>query len=131
MPGGGGDGNPAGGGGSPPGGGGPPRGDTNQLNVPRPSNRFIGKEPQVFTGDRTKADEFFTQWNLFVGVNFNNPSMTNAFSRAMLSLTYLQGPHINKWVLSQHRWLINEVTNNGVHPADLNLCYVHHRHSLT
>ena len=47
--------------------------------------------------------------------------MTNAFSRAMLFLTYLQGPHVNEWVLSQHRWLVNEVTNNGVHPADINL----------
>ena len=50
-----------------------------------------------------KADEFFTQWNLFVGVNFNNPAMINAFSRAMLFLTYMQGPHVNEWVLSQHR----------------------------
>ena len=90
-------------------------------NIPRPSDRFIGKEPQVFTGDCTKADEFFTQWYLFIGVNFNNPAMTNAFSRAMLFLTYLQGPHINEWVLSQHQWLVNEVTNNGVHPADINL----------
>ena len=39
----------------------------------------------------------------------------------MLFLTYLQGPHVNKWVLSQHRWLVNEVTNNGVHPANQNL----------
>ena len=47
--------------------------------------------------------------------------MTNAFSRAMLFLTYLQGPHVNEWVLSQHQWLVNEVTNNGVHTADINL----------
>ena len=114
-------GGPPGGGGGPPGDGGPPGGGDPGANVPRPSNRFIGKEPQVFTGDRTKANEFFTQWNLFVGVNFNNPAMTNAFSRAMLFLTYLQGPHVNEWVLSQHRWLVNEVTNNGIHPADINL----------
>ena len=95
--------------------------NVNQPNVPRPSDHFIGKEPQVFMGDCTKADEFFMQWNLFIGVNFNNPAMTNAFSRAMLFLTYLQGPHVNEWVLSQHRWLVNKVTNNGVHPADINL----------
>ena len=75
----------------------------------------------MFTGDHTKADEFFTQWNLFVGVNFNNPAMINAFSRVMLFLTYMQGPYVNKWVLLQHWWLINEVTTNGVNPADQNL----------
>ena len=115
-----GEGSPSGGGG-PPGGGNPPGGeDANQLNIPCPWDCFIGKEPQVFTGDRTKADEFFTQWNLFIGVNFNNPTMTNTFSRAMLFLTYLQGPHVNEWVLAQHQWLVNEVTNNGIHPADIN-----------
>ena len=97
MPGGGGGppgdaGEPPGGSGGPPGGG-DPGANEGPLNIPRPSDRFIGKEPQVFTGDRTKADEFFTQWNLFVGVNFNNPAMTNAFSRAMLFLTYICKDH--------------------------------------
>ena len=106
----------------PPGGGGPGdgggRGDPNQPNAPRTSDCFIGKEPQVFMGDCTKADEFFTQWNLFVGVNFNNPAMINAFLRVMLFLTYMQGPHMNKWVLSQHQWLINKVTTNGIDPTN-------------
>ena len=125
MPGGDGGGDPPSRGGR-PGGGGPGGGrlgigDPNQPNAPRSSDCFIGKEPQVFTGDCTKADKFFTQWNLFVRVNFNNLAMVNAFSRAMLFLTYMQGPHVNEWVLSQHRWLVNEVTNNGVHPEDQNL----------
>ena len=68
-----------------------------------------------------KANEFFTQWNLFVGVNFNNPGMINAFLRAMLFLTYMQGLHVNEWVLSQHRWLVNKVTTNGVDPANQTL----------
>jgi hypothetical protein len=47
--------------------------------------------------------------------------MTNAFSRSMLFLTYMQGPHVNEWVLQQHRWLVNEVTHGGVHPNDQTL----------
>jgi hypothetical protein len=47
--------------------------------------------------------------------------MTNAFSRSMLFLTYMQGPHVNEWVLQQHRWLVNEVTHGGVHPDDQTL----------
>jgi hypothetical protein len=92
------------GGGGPPGGGGNPPLNTGQQAQPQPpqsSGRFIGEEPQTFTGDRTKADEFFTQWNLFVGVNYSNLAMTNVFSRSMLFLTYMQGPHINEWVLQQ------------------------------
>jgi hypothetical protein len=115
-------------GGGPSGGGGPPSGGGHPLpgqqpsSIPPPSSgRFIGKEPQTFTGDRTKADEFFTQWNLFVSVNYSNSAMTNAFSRSMLFLTYMQGPHVNEWVLQQHRWLVNEVTHGGVHPNDQTL----------
>ena len=48
-------GGPPGGGGGPPGGGPPGRGDpgvdAGPLNIPCPSDCFIGKEPQVFTGD--------------------------------------------------------------------------------
>ena len=31
------------------------------------------------TGDRTKAEEFLTQWNLFIGVNLNNTAMQNPY----------------------------------------------------
>ena len=102
-----------GGGGGPPGGGGGPPGGPGGPGQPD-SSRFIGKEPQVFTGDRTKAEEFLTQWNLFVGVNLNNAAMQNPYQRCLLFLTYLQGPHVNEWVQSQHRWLVNKVTANGV-----------------
>jgi hypothetical protein len=95
-------GGPSGGGGPPSRGGHPLPGQQTSLLPPPSSGRFIGKEPQTFTGDRTKADEFFTQWNLFVGVNYSNLAMTNAFSRSMLFLTYMQGPHVNEWVLQQH-----------------------------
>jgi hypothetical protein len=112
---------PTGGGGPPSRGGHPFPGQQVQSIPPPSSGCFIGKEPQTFTGDRTKADEFFTQWNLFVGVNYGNSAMTNAFSRSMLFLTYMQGPHVNEWVLQQHRWLVNEVTHGGVHPNDQTL----------
>ena len=95
--------------GGPPGGRGP-LGGAGQPNA----SRFIGKEPQIFMGDCTKAEEFLTQWNLFVGVNLNNAAMQNPYQHCLLFLTYLQGPHVNEWVQSQNRWLVNEVTANGV-----------------
>ena len=97
MPGGSSGGDPPSGGGPLGGGGGPLGGrEPNQPNTTRSSDCFISKEPQVFTGDCTKVNEFFTQQNLFIGMNFNNPAMINAFSRAMLFLTYMQGPHVNE-----------------------------------
>ena len=64
------------------------------------TGRFIGKEPQIFMGDHTKAEEFLTQWNLFVGINLHNMAMQNPYQCCLLFLTYLQGPHINEWVQS-------------------------------
>ena len=43
------------------------------------TNKFIGNVPIVFTGDRTKTDEFRTQWELYWGVNNNNTLMRNAY----------------------------------------------------
>ena len=91
-------------GGGLPGGGGPPGGPPGGPGgAGQPdSSRFIGKELQIFTGDCTKAEEFLTQWNLFVGINLNNAAMQNPYQRCLLFLTYLQGPHVNEWVQSQH-----------------------------
>ncbi|KAH9179482.1 hypothetical protein EDB89DRAFT_2062548 [Lactarius sanguifluus] len=36
------------------------------------TDKFIGKEPAVFTGDRDKAEAFLMQWRQYVGVNFAN-----------------------------------------------------------
>ena len=67
------------GGGGPPRGGGPPGGGPPGGAGQPDSSHFIGKEPQIFTGDRTKAEEFLTQWNLFVGVNLHNTAMQNPY----------------------------------------------------
>ncbi|KAH9025153.1 hypothetical protein EDB85DRAFT_2149956 [Lactarius pseudohatsudake] len=70
----GGGGPPAGFGGGPPGGwppvGGPPVGPV--APPPGGNSKFVGQPPEVFTGDRTKTEEFLTQWELYWGVNNNN-----------------------------------------------------------
>jgi hypothetical protein len=113
-------GDPSGGRGPPsnePPGGGPPDSDdpadaaAAQLPLGS-SNRFIGKEPQVFTGDQTKAEEFIVQWSLLVAVNLDSPAMRNPYHRCMLFLTYLQGPHVMEWVIAQQCWVSNEVIHN-------------------
>jgi hypothetical protein len=95
--------------GGPPGGG-PPRGG---LPIPIPpapvvagrNDKLVGNTPLIFTGDRARAEEFMTQWQLYEGVNITNDLMRNAYQRAMLFLTYIQGPIVNEWVKGVNTWL--------------------------
>jgi hypothetical protein len=49
------------------------------------------------------------QWQLYEGVNITNDLMRNAYQRAMLFLTYIQGPLVNKWVKGVNAWLQGQV----------------------
>jgi hypothetical protein len=95
-----------------PGGGGPP------MPVPLPpapavpggrGDKLVGNPPLIFKGDRDKAKEFVTQWQLYEGVNITNDLMRNAYQRAMLFLTYIQGPLVNEWVKGVNAWLRGQV----------------------
>ncbi|KAH9039631.1 hypothetical protein EDB85DRAFT_2141138 [Lactarius pseudohatsudake] len=105
----GGGGPPGGFGGGPPGGwppvGGPPVGPV----VPPPgrNSKFVGQPPEVFTGDRTKTEEFLTQWELYWRVNNNNTVMSNPYQQAMIFLTYIRGS--GEGVLDTNPWLWTQV----------------------
>jgi hypothetical protein len=99
-------------GGFPGGGGGPP------APVPLPpapivlggrGDKLVGNPPLIFKGNRDAAEEFITQWQLYEGVNITNDLMRNAYQRAMLFLTYIQGPLVNEWVKGVNTWLRGQV----------------------
>jgi hypothetical protein len=102
--------------GGPPGGGfpggGPPGGGP-PMPAPIPpapvvggrNDKLVGNTPLIFTGDRSRAEEFITQWQLYEGVNITNDLIRNAYQRAMLFLTYIQGPVVNEWVKGVNTWL--------------------------
>jgi hypothetical protein len=46
---------------------------------------------------------------LYKGVNITNDLMRNAYQRAMLFLTYIQGPLVNEWVKGVNAWLRGQV----------------------
>jgi hypothetical protein len=108
---------PPGGGGGPPGGG-PP--------VPIPpapamggrSDKLVGNTPLIFKGERSRAEEFITQWQLYEGVNITNDLMRNAYQRAMLFLTYIQGPIVNEWVKGVNAWLRGQIIHQRWAPTD-------------
>jgi hypothetical protein len=118
-------------GGGPPGGGppggpfGPPGGGPPMPIPPAPvvggggrNDKLVGNTPLIFKGERSKAEEFITQWQLYEGVNITNDLMRNAYQRAMLFLTYIQGPIINEWVKGVNAWLRGQIINQRWAPTD-------------
>jgi hypothetical protein len=122
-------GGPPGGGpprGGPPGGPfGPPGGGPPMPIPPAPvvggggrNDKLVGNTPLIFKGERSKAEEFITQWQLYEGVNITNDLMRNAYQRAMLFLTYIQGPVVNEWVKGVNAWLRGQIINQRWAPTD-------------
>jgi hypothetical protein len=118
-------------GGGPPGGpfgppgGGPPGGGPPMPIPPAPvvggggrNDKLVGNTPLIFKGERSKAEEFITQWQLYEGVNITNDLMRNAYQRAMLFLTYIQGPIVNEWVKGVNAWLRGQIINQRWAPTD-------------
>jgi hypothetical protein len=104
--------------GGPPGGGGPPAGIPMPMpQAPQPGghhgDKLVGNPPIIFTGDRSKAEQFITQWQLYEGVNITNTLMRNPYQRAMFFLTYIQGNLVNEWVKGVNAWLRTQVTTQG------------------
>jgi hypothetical protein len=82
--------------------------------LPQDEEELKGQEPIVFNGDRSKTEEFLTQWELYSGVNYAHSAIQIPFTRAMLFLTYIQGMQVNKWVAAQSTRLIGDVAHRGV-----------------
>jgi hypothetical protein len=107
-----------------PPGGGPPGGGPPAPIPPAPavmggrSDKLVGNTPLIFKGERSRAEEFITQWQLYEGVNITNDLMRNAYQRAMLFLTYIQGPIVNEWVKGVNAWLRGQIIREGWAPTD-------------
>jgi hypothetical protein len=115
---------PPGGGPFGPPGGGPPGGGPPAPIPPAPavmggrSDKLVGNTPLIFKGERSRAEEFITQWQLYEGVNITNDLMRNAYQRAMLFLTYIQGPIVNEWVKGVNAWLRGQIIHQRWAPTD-------------
>ena len=108
--GGGGGGGSGGGGGGEGGGGAPPpgpRGAGHGASLPpHVDNKLYSQSPDIFTGDKQKAREFITQWDLYWSLNFNAAMMRTPYTRAMLFLTFFKGPLTANWT-SIMNWHLN------------------------
>ena len=49
---------------------------------------MIGKEPEIFIGDRDKVEEFMTSWSVYHGIN----KQTRVMNNNVLNYALLQIP---------------------------------------
>jgi hypothetical protein len=86
------------------------------------NDKLVGNTPLIFKGERSRAKESITQWQLYEGVNITNNLMRNTYQRAMLFLTYIQGPIVNEWVKGVNAWLRGQIIHQRWAPTDERLC---------
>ena len=95
--GGGGSGLPGGGGGSgPPGGGQPPA--AQQPIPPTADIKVMGSLPQIFYGDRSKADDFIKEVKGYFHLNADVAGYNSPYKKVAFTLTLVKGEETAQWV---------------------------------
>jgi len=79
---------------------------TNKIKL---KGHLKGRVPDTFDGDRTKAQNFLNQFDLFWLMNDDAATMTNPFKRCIYFLELVHGPHVKDWVMDQVN-VLKEVT---------------------
>jgi hypothetical protein len=97
------------------GGGGNPANPGGRGNPPdnRLSNELLGREPEIFDGDRAKVENFLTEWNVYRVLNDQTRIMATPLEQAMLFLTFMQGPKVGNWVNNQVKVVSWHIRNGG------------------
>ena len=103
-PGGGGSGPPGGGGSGPPGAGGQP--PAAQQPVPPAADvKAMGSLPQIFYGDRSKADDFIEEVKGYFRLNADVAGYNSPYKKVAFTLTLVKGEETAQWVRSMGNWL--------------------------
>ena len=74
-----------------------------------------GRAPKPFTGERTKALDFLSNFNTYWISNDNNSSMIIPYHRIAICLGFFEGDRIREWKDDQIRKLQDRV-KNGTEP---------------
>ena len=90
---------PGGGGGAGGGGGGPGGGGNGKL---------TGNPPTEFNGDRSKANAFMSEFNLYVLANIDTDTMASPMKKATIFLSYIKGELVKDWTKRWVDWMINQ-----------------------
>ena len=108
----------SGGGGSGPPGGGPPAGGqppaAQQPIPPAPDVKAMGSLPQIFYGDRSKADDFIEEVKGYFRLNADVPGYNSLYKKVAFTLTLVKGEETAQWVRNMGNWLdtIDPIADN-------------------
>ena len=116
---GGGSGPPGGGGSGLPGGGGGPLAGGQPLAVQQPAPptvdvKAMGSLPQIFYGDRSKAEDFIEEVKGYFHLNTNVTGYNSPYKKVAFTLTLVKGEETAQWVQNMGNWLdtIDPVVDN-------------------
>jgi hypothetical protein len=66
--------------------------------------------PAIFDGNRSKANNFMMEFNLYCIANHDTDHMANPMKRAALFLGFIQGPIVQAWIQCQTQWIVDQLT---------------------
>ena|ERR1700691_3297091 len=72
-----------------------------------------GRVPEVYDGDRTRAEKFLTDFELFWMNNEENSHMKNPYKRCTYFLGLCSGVHVEDWVFQQIKELKDKTTRRS------------------
>ena len=73
--------------------------------APAGRKKLIGEQPEPFSGDHTKSENFIDQFNTFMMINENHEVMQTPYLCTLFALTLIKGPLVDKWRQAQVRKL--------------------------
>jgi hypothetical protein len=102
----------------PPGGGGAGGGGGAAGGGGGGNGKLGGNPPEEFNGERSKANAFMNQFNLYRLSNYDAEQMVVPMKRATLLLGFIKGPLVDDWVKRWTQWAINQFAINHRPPTD-------------
>ena len=75
-----------------------------QATITMPVNNkgsLRGKQPSVFDGTRSKADNFWRAFKIYHILNKDTNTIKSPFNRAALAISFIAGPNVDDWVEQQ------------------------------
>jgi hypothetical protein len=102
----------------PPGGGGAGGGGGAAGGGGGGNGKLGGNPPEEFNGERSKANAFMNQFNLYRLSNYDAEQMVVPMKRATLLLGFIKGPLVDDWVKRWTQWAINQFSVNHRPPTD-------------
>jgi hypothetical protein len=102
----------------PPGGGGAGGGGGAAGGGGGGNGKLGGNPPEEFNGERSKANAFMNQFNLYRLSNYDAEPMVVPMKRATLLLGFIKGPLVDDWVKRWTQWAINQFAINHRPPTD-------------